>query len=151
MTMEGKDAASVRERAHGRQGSDEGRLGHVLSSLLHQARTVEPLSPGKEEPQQRFGAGEVRNGPAGEKEPAEVRAGDGLAQEAANYSLGARCGPWPGFINKVLLALSHAHSLMYCLRGFCCQGQAGQSRQTPPGPQAGDALCSGPFQPDLEG
>lgn len=37
-----------------------------------------------------------------------------MKQGLANYGLWAKCGPSPGFVNKVLLKCSHTHLLTCC-------------------------------------
>ena len=94
------------------------------------------MSPINEEAEKRFSSGEVCTRSEREKEPPEVSVGDGLDQELANYGLRAKCGPWPVFINKVLLAHSYAHSLLHHLQCFHYKGRAELSSQRPSSPES---------------
>lgn len=61
---------------------------------------------------------------------------------------GAKSGLPPVFMNKVLLELGHAHSLMYLPRLLSvCRGRAEQLPPRPHGPQS--QSCVGPGQPVL--
>lgn len=114
MKMEGRGhSTSEREREKRmavKGGSDGDRQGQI--------RRVGTLTPGKEK------RGRYVPHLQGRK-CAAVSVVGSLDQESANYGLKAKCGTWPGFTNKVLLAHSHIYSFMYRLLCFHYESRDG--------------------------